>query len=215
MLANYGQYCPLAKALEVVGDRWTLLVVRELMSRGPLRYSEIQDGLPGIATNLLANRLRELETSGVISKQKSRGDVQHFALTERGEALRPVLAELGSWGIPLLENASPKEEFRIGWMSLGIETYLRDAEPRGPRAAIQLHIGDQAGVLEIAGGSVRLREGTDAFPDAVLEGSAELVISVLFRGMSVASAIKRGLKFKGNRKILQRVAQPNEPSFAK
>ena len=209
MLANYGQYCPLAKALEVVGDRWTLLVVRELMSRGPLRYSEVQDGLPGIATNLLANRLRELETSGVIRKQKSRGEVQRFALTERGEALRPVLAELGSWGMPLLEDAPSTDEFRICWMSLGAETSLRDAEPRGPRAAIQLHIGDQAGVLEIAGGSVRLREGTDAFPDAVLEGSPDLVLSVLFRGMSLSSAIKHGMKFNGNRKVLQRIAPPS------
>ena len=212
-MANYGQYCPLAKALEIVGDRWTLLVVRELISRGPLRYSEIQDGLPGIATNLLANRLRELETSGVIRKQKSRGDVQHFALTERGEALRPVLAELGRWGIPLMENASPKDEFRIQWMSLGVDTYLRDAQPHGPRAAIQLRVGDQAGVLEIAGGLVRLREGTDAFPDATLEGSPELITSVLFRGMSLTSAIKHGLKFEGNRKVLQRVHENRRGSL--
>ena len=68
-MRTYGQYCPMAKSLDVIGDRWSLLIVRELLGRGPLRYTDIRNGLPGVATNLLADRLRELEQAGVLRRE--------------------------------------------------------------------------------------------------------------------------------------------------
>ena len=103
---GYGQYCALAKALDVIGDRWTMLIVRELLLRGPCRYTDLLGGLPGIATNLLADRLRELEKAGILGREQAPPPVATalFALTPRGEQLAPVMRELGRWGAPLMEG---------------------------------------------------------------------------------------------------------------
>jgi DNA-binding HxlR family transcriptional regulator len=99
-MKSYGQLCGAALALEVVGDRWSLLIVRELLD-GPRRWTDLRAGLPGIAKNLLADRLRDLETHGVLK----RTDGGMYALTERGAALAPVLESLIAWGAPLLREA--------------------------------------------------------------------------------------------------------------
>src|SRR5690242_5504468 len=169
-VASYGQYCALSKALEVVGDRWTLLIVRELMSRGPLRYSEIQAGLPGIASNLLATRLADLEATGVISRGSTKDNSSNrFSLTDRGRDLRSAMLELGRWGEPLLEGALKTDAFRICWMSLGLDL-LQDTEPKRPRSSIQLRVRDESAVVDVSRGIVSLRSGTDPSPDATLEG---------------------------------------------
>ena len=103
-MRSYRQYCGLAKALDVIGDRWNLLIVRELLARSPARYTDLHNGLPGIATNLLADRLRELEAAGVVRKYEAPPPVATtvFELTARGEDLWPAIRELGRWGRPLL-----------------------------------------------------------------------------------------------------------------
>lgn len=204
-MASYGQYCALAKALEVLGDRWTLLIVRELMARGPLRYSELQAGLPGIASNLLATRLANLEAAGVISRGSAKAKSSNrFSLTDRGRELRNAMLELGRWGEPLLERASKTDTFRTCWMSLGLDL-LRDGEPKRPRASIQLQIRDESAVVDVSRGIVSLRDGTDPAPDATLEGEPMLVCSVLFRRMTLNAARKRGLRFEGDPSVLDRL----------
>src|SRR5689334_14592704 len=103
-MRSYGQYCAVAKALDVIGDRWTLLIVRELLLRGPSRYTDLRDGLPGIATNLLADRLRELEHAGLVAREDAPPPVATalFRLTKRGRELRPLLEELTRWGLPYM-----------------------------------------------------------------------------------------------------------------
>ena len=105
MTKDYGLPCPVAKTLEIVGDRWTLLIVRELLLLGPSRYTDLRNGLPGIATNLLVDRLRELEEAGVVERTEAPPPVATtlFCLTPRGEALRPVIKALGAWAGPTLE----------------------------------------------------------------------------------------------------------------
>ena len=204
-MASYGQHCALSKALEVLGDRWTLLIVRELMSRGPLRYSEIQAGLPGIASNLLVSRLSDLEAAGVISHATAKGKgAKRFSLTARGRDLRAVMLELGRWGMPLMDCAIETDEFRISWMALGLDL-VRDGEPKRPRASIQLRIRDESAVLDVARGTVSLRDGVDPSPDATLEGEPTLVSSVLFRRMTLAAARKKGLRFEGDPSVLERL----------
>src|SRR5258708_18207188 len=104
-MRQYGQVCPLAKALDVVGDRWTLLIVRELSAR-PCRYTDLRDGLPGIATNLLADRLKSLEAAGVITAEPAPPPVATtlYRLAERGAALLPSLHEPVTSGAPLLAD---------------------------------------------------------------------------------------------------------------
>src|SRR6478672_10521668 len=94
---SYDQYCGLARALDVLGERWTLLVVRNLLL-GPLRYSELLRGLPGITTNLLAKRLREMEALGLVERIRSAGGSEASRLTESGATLEPAVHALGRWG---------------------------------------------------------------------------------------------------------------------
>src|SRR5574337_1653868 len=121
-MRTYGQYCGLAKALDVVGDRWTLLIVRELLARGPGRYTDLREGLPGIATNRLAERLKDLEDAGVLQREETPPPVAAtlLRLTPRGEALLPALMELGRWGAPLLAKPGKKDRFRSHWLALPI-----------------------------------------------------------------------------------------------
>src|SRR6266478_3968116 len=116
-MRQYGQFCPLAKALDVVGDRWTLLIVRELSVR-PCRYTDLRDGLPGIATNLLADRLKSLEVAGVITAESAPPPVATtlYRLAERGEALLPAANALAQWGAPLLADADYTDEVRSRWL---------------------------------------------------------------------------------------------------
>lgn len=133
----YRQYCGVAKALDLVGDRWTLLIVRELLTRGPCRYTDLRDGLPGIATNLLARRLQRLEQAGIVRREAAPPPVATdlFHLTTRGAALEPVLLELGRWGGPLLATASRNDAFRDHWLKLPAKLGHRVPPPpvRKPR----------------------------------------------------------------------------------
>src|SRR5690242_21611800 len=97
-MRSYGEYCSLAKALDVVGERWTLLIVRELALRGACRYTDLRNGLPGIASNLLAHRLRELEKAGVITREDAPPPIATtlFRLTPRGEQLDRKSTRLNS-----------------------------------------------------------------------------------------------------------------------
>ncbi|MFE2481583.1 winged helix-turn-helix transcriptional regulator [Streptomyces sp. NPDC059389] len=108
-MRTYGQYCGIAKTLDTVGDRWTLLIVRELFALGPCRHTDLRNGLPGIASNLLVDRLRELEEAGLIHREAAPPPVATtlFSLTERGRELEPVLRELSRWGMPLSCPADP------------------------------------------------------------------------------------------------------------
>lgn len=130
-MRSYGQYCGVAKALDVIGDRWTLLIVRELLTRGPCRYTDLMDGLPGIATNLLAQRLAALEDAGVVRREAATPPVATdlFHLTPRGAALEPVLLELGRWGGPLLATARRDDAFRDHWLKLPAKLGHRVSPP--------------------------------------------------------------------------------------
>ena len=125
MAATYGQFCAVATALDVVGDRWTLLVVRELLA-GPRRYGELTRDLPGIATNLLAGRLRDLEAAGLVATVPGAGDgrTRTYRLTDAGAELRPVVEALARFGIALLPDDTAGLAFRPQWLTLALEILL-------------------------------------------------------------------------------------------
>jgi DNA-binding HxlR family transcriptional regulator len=99
--------CPVANALDVIGPRWTLLIVHELLTREACRYTDLRAGLPGIATNLLATRLREMQEAGIVEREEAPPPIARtlYRLTPRGQALQPVLEELERWGVPLMREA--------------------------------------------------------------------------------------------------------------
>jgi DNA-binding HxlR family transcriptional regulator len=209
-MRSYGQFCAVAKALDVIGDRWTLLIVRELLVRGPSRYTDVRRGVPGIATNLLADRLRELERAGVIESRVAPPPVATtlFRLTPRGEALEPVLHELGRWGGPLLAEGRGDDDFQGHWLVVPARVLLRDHAPDDPPATIELRTDDEPVTVEVGGGDVDTRAGAASRPDAVLEGPPELVLAVLAGRLPLAEAQAAGLLYEGPPEVLARV-QPD------
>jgi DNA-binding HxlR family transcriptional regulator len=203
-MKSYGQYCGLAKALDVVGDRWTLLIVRELLIRGTARYTELQHGLPGIATNLLAERLRQLQRSGIVEKVPPSST---FRLTPRGQALEGVIASLGRWAAPLMGAPRAREAVRDHWFILPMRLYLRDDNPHAGTATMQIELPDQPIVLRTNGdGSVDAQPGRAANPDATLTGTPDAVMGVLSGRLTLRQARVRSLQFDGDVSVLERLA---------
>lgn len=211
-MRSYGQYCALAKALDVVGDRWTLLIVRELLTQGPCRYTDLRRGLPGIATNLLADRLRELEEAGILWREEAPPPVAAtlFHLTPRGAALEPVLLELGRWGAPLMAKAGQDEGFCSHWLALPLKHLLQDRNPGQRAVSIELRSGDAPITVAIAGGAIKTRPGPAQDPDLVLEGSPHLIIALLFGKLDVSAACSAGLIYRGDPTVLQRLKPAKE-----
>ncbi len=206
-MRSYRQYCALAKALDVVGDRWTLLIVRELLLRGPCRYTDLQSGLPGIATNLLADRLRELEQAGVVRREAAPPPIATtlFQLTSRGEALDAVVEQLGRWGAPLLAKPRRNDAFRSHWLALPVRHCLRDHRPDQPPITIEVRTGAEPMTIETVNGAVRTRPGAARTPDAVLTGAPPLVVGVLTGRLGLEEARAAGLQYAGDPETLRRV----------
>jgi len=207
-MRTYGQYCGLAKALDAIGDRWSLLIVRELVLLGPCRYTDLLHGLPGIATNLLADRLRDLEATGIIRREAAPPPIATtlFHLTSRGEGLLPVIRELGRWGAPFLFGEQTADEvFRSHWITLPLRLYYVDPTPDEPPVTIELRTGDQPIVIETVDGGIRARPGSAQNPDAVLTGPPQLIIGVLSGRLELEDACRRGLGVDGDPGALSRV----------
>jgi DNA-binding HxlR family transcriptional regulator len=213
-MRSYGQYCSLAKALDVIGDRWTLLIFRELILQGPCRYTDLKHGLPGIASNLLADRLRELEWAGLIRREEAAPPVATtlFHLTDAGAALRPALEALGSWGIRYMAGPDQGEEFRSHWFAFPISVFLRDRDPGAPPVSIELRAEGRPAVVEVSGGSVRTSLGPAARPDLVLSGPPRLILGLLSGHLPAAQAQDLGLTITGDTAVLGRVLPGPEPA---
>lgn len=212
-MKSYGQYCGLAKALDVVGDRWTLLIVRELLI-GQSRYSDLLKGLPGIATNLLAARLSEMEKAGLVERRDLAPPAAAtvFRLTARGEELRPVIRALGQWAGPLMTGRAKSERARTRWMCLPAEFYLADRLPADKPVAIQIDGEDESIVIEVRDGRVRARTGSVGQPDLRLTGSPELALGIMMGRLSKRDAKARGLKIDGDAALLDRIRRPAGPA---
>jgi DNA-binding HxlR family transcriptional regulator len=206
-MRSYGQYCSVAKALDVVGDRWTLLIMRELILQGPCRYTDLKRALPGIATNLLAERLRELEAAGLIWREEAAPPVATslFHLTAAGAELEPVLTALGAWGIRYMAEQTERDEFRSHWFSFPVSIFLHDREPDGPPAAIELRTTDRPVVIEVSGGSVRTRLGPTPAPDLVLRGTPQLMLGLISAHLTPGQAKEAGLEIEGDVGVLARL----------
>jgi DNA-binding HxlR family transcriptional regulator len=206
-MRTYGQYCSVAKALDVVGDRWTLLIIRELLLQGPCRYTDLKSGLPGIASNLLADRLRELEQAGLIRREEAPPPVATalFQLTDAGNELEPVLNALGGWGIRFMAQPNDGDEFRSHWCAFPASFFLHDRDPDGPPVTIELRAADRPAVIEVSGGSVTTRLGTAADPDLILAGTAPLILGTLSAHLTIEEAAALGLEVSGEPAVLERL----------
>ena len=210
-MRTYSEYCPLAKTLDVVGDRWSLLIIRELSIRGSARYTDIRAGLPGIATNLLAERLRELEAAGVIAREEAPPPVATtlYRLTPRGEELRPAMRALAEWGVPMLADAPADDTFLSHWLALPVRSRMTDSSPEMPPVTIQVRTGDEPMLIETDDGAVRARPGTAADPDAVITGPPRIVVELLIGRLDLRQAKAKGLSVDGDASVLKRILPPS------
>jgi DNA-binding HxlR family transcriptional regulator len=200
-MRSYGEYCSVAKALDVVGDRWTLLIIRELLILGGCRYTDLKDGLPGIATNLLSDRIRDLEAAGLVRREDAPPPVATtlFHLTEA----------VGEWGIRYMTGPTEGDEFRGQWAAF----FLRDRDPGGPPAFIEVRSTASTVTVEVAGGSVTTRLGPAAAPDLILQGAPHLILALFSGHLTAAEATDRGLELVGDAGVLERVLP--EPAAAR
>ena len=167
MLKRYDAYCPVAHALGLVGERWSLLVVLELM-HGPKRYTDLTESLPGIGTNILASRLRDLEAHGLVVKRTLPPPAASrvYELTEYGQALRPVIRELALWGARSLGPPTDEDELFPGWLANALDAVLAQLAPPG---RFQFRVGDE--VASLVDGEAM--PGAIEEPDVVVEGDPE------------------------------------------
>lgn len=186
---TYGQFCALARALDVVGERWTLLIVRELLP-GPMRYSELKSSLTGIATNLLAERLRSMESNGILERRLDGAGVA-YALTPRGEALRASLEALGSWGTPLLASGQGDDVLQPRWLTLALPVLLRGATS-SPAVEIGIETDGFAMVLRVDADGPRAFGCSDEMPGTVLVAPSDVVVGLASGALSLDEAIAVG-----------------------
>jgi DNA-binding HxlR family transcriptional regulator len=142
---RYDDYCPVAHALGLVGERWALLVVLELF-RGPKRYTDLAENLRGIGTNILASRLRDLEAAGVVAKRTLPPPAASkvYELTDYGHELRPVIRELALWGARSLGPPTHEDELFPGWLANALDTVLA---PRAPLGRFEFRVGEEVSSL--------------------------------------------------------------------
>jgi DNA-binding HxlR family transcriptional regulator len=200
MKKRYEQYCPVAHALGLVGERWSLLVALELM-HGPLRYTDLVERLPGIGTNILASRLRDLEAAGVITKRTLPPPAASrvYELTEYGRGLRNVMRELAIWGARSLGPPKADDELFEGWLTNAVETMLA---PLAPSGRLEFRVGDE--VASIVDGEAH--PGPVAEPDVVVEGNPQGFFHLFFdRQLD-------GVSVEGDRDLLERILLAAAPS---
>ncbi|KAA1430028.1 winged helix-turn-helix transcriptional regulator [Mycolicibacter arupensis] len=178
MSRDYGQYCGLARALDVVGDRWNLLIVRQLLM-GPARFQELRDGLSGIATNLLTDRLRDLESAGVVQRQLSEGGrASCYALTDWGQQLREPIYALVRWSTPLMIRGPQGDEFRGEWLRLALPALFAGRGTQGRSVVIGVAVDGTMVQLHATPDGIDVRAPDGCALDAVLTAEAPLILGL-------------------------------------
>jgi DNA-binding HxlR family transcriptional regulator len=186
---SYDQYCSAARALDVVGDRWTLLIVRELLS-GPRRYTDLHADLPGVSTDVLASRLKDMERDGLATRRRlpPPGAAFVYELTARGRELLPVLQALGTWGGPELGARRPTDAVRAHWFALPL---LRALEGEG-LVEVRLEEGDFHVYAGAQDGPAYGEGPAPREPDARLVLDSEVCRAVVRGELNLTDAVRDG-----------------------
>lgn len=178
MSRDYGQYCGLARALDVVGDRWNLLIVRELLI-GPARYGELRDGLSGIATNLLTYRLRDLETAGVVERRLSDdSSAITYALTKWGAQLREPINALIRWSTPLMIRGPEGDEFRADGLLVALPALFAGRMPTHQSVAVGITVDGVTVQLRATESGIEVERPDGRELNAVLTAEAPVVLGL-------------------------------------
>ncbi|HEV2093788.1 MAG TPA: winged helix-turn-helix transcriptional regulator [Rubrobacter sp.] len=202
---TYDDGCAAAHALDLVGERWALLVVRELLL-GPKRFTDLRTGLPGASPNVLSQRLRELEGVGIVRRRKLPPPAASrvYELTEWGEELEPVIVRLGRWGA---RSPSKPRDAALGVDSLvlSLRTMFDSGAAEGLGASYELRFGEDRFRAVVGEGRFEISRGSADRPDAIVETDSGTLAALVYGGVSLAEALDSGdLKIEGDRPAFER-----------
>jgi DNA-binding HxlR family transcriptional regulator len=202
---TYGDLCGVARALDQVGERWALLVVRELLF-GPKRFTDLREGLPNVSPDVLSQRLRELEGAGIVRRRRLAPPAgsRVYELTDRGLELEPVVLALGRWGS---RAPVPPGDARIGIDStmIALRTLFDSSAADGLNANYELRFGDHRFRARVADGRLELARGDAEAPDAIIATDPGTLSALLWQGRRLAQALSSGdVEVEGDRRAATR-----------
>jgi DNA-binding HxlR family transcriptional regulator len=204
-MRTYDDGCAAAHALDLVGERWALLVVRELLL-GPKRFTDLRAGLPNASPNVLAQRLRELEAAGVVRRRKLPPPAASrvYELTEWGMELEPVIIRLGRWGAR--SPARPRDaELGVDSLILSFRTMFDPRAAEGLDASYELRFGEDCFHAEVADGRFEIARGSADRPEAIIEADPGTLAAVVYEELQLDEALRSGsIKIEGNLPAVER-----------
>ena len=204
---SYRQHCSLALALDYVGERWTLLIVRQLLL-GPQRFTDLQSGLPGIGTNLLAARLKDLEAAGIVRRGTLPPPAASavYELSELGRGLEPAVVALAGWGLRLLAEGREERTYQPVWAAVAMKATFRPSEARGVRESYEYRIDDDIFHARVDDGRVETGQGPAPGEAAfVLIASTDAFLALATGEILPDDGLVDGsLELRGNREALDR-----------
>jgi DNA-binding HxlR family transcriptional regulator len=215
---TYGDPCGIARALDLVGERWALLVVRELVL-GPKRFTDLRTGLSHLSPDVLSQRLRELEQAGIVRRRTlpPPAGSRVYELTEWGQQLEPVVLALGRWGSRAPFPATD-EPLSIDSTILALKTLFEPTATDGLNASYELRLGDQSFRAGVADGLLELTRGRAEQPDATIETDPRTLASILWHGRPLTDAVRSGeVDIDGDRQAARRFLNlfpPPKPAAA-
>jgi DNA-binding HxlR family transcriptional regulator len=202
---TYCDGCAAAHALDLIGERWALLVVRELLL-GPKRFTDLRAGLPGASPNVLSQRLRELEAAGVVRRRRLPPPAASrvYELTDWGMELEPVIIGLGSWGAR--SPSRPRDaELGVDSLILSFRTMFDARAAEGFGASYELRLGEESFRAEVAEGRFEVARGSAEEPDAIIESDAGTLAALVYEGRQLAEALRRGdVRIEGDEEAVER-----------
>jgi DNA-binding HxlR family transcriptional regulator/putative sterol carrier protein len=204
---RYRQYCALARALDVVGDRWTLLIVRELVP-GPRRFTDLLEGLPGVSRNLLTERLRGLERDGIVARKELPAPAARlvYELTADGRDLADAIVPLIRWGARRLGDRKSGESFRPRWSAVGMAGLADREAAKGVNETYEYLVGDSAFHFTVDDGSIEVHDGRAYDPTVVVTTDEETYADIAAGKITASSAVSAGtLAFSGDAEAVKRL----------
>jgi DNA-binding HxlR family transcriptional regulator len=204
---TYNQYCATARTLDLVGERWTLLLVRDLLT-GPKRFGDLQKSLRGIGTGLLAARMKHLEREGLVEKitLPPPARTPAYALSEAGRELGPAVLALARWGARwAMGERREGEAFHAGWAVLAMEAFFDAGAADGVRAVYEVRVDDEVFHVRVADGTVEATHGPAQLPDAVLETTEQVLVELTEGRTTFADAVRnKRLRTAGDKEAVRR-----------
>jgi|SRR5947209_16435956 len=203
---TYAQFCSIARALDLVGERWTLLVIRDLLV-GPQRYTDLLNNLPGIGPNVLSARLKSLEELGAVERKALPPPAAStvYELTELGRGLEAVVLDLARWGHNFMDTPRPDEHQRLSWYMTGVRALFHPEDARGVHDTYEFDVDDARFNVRVDDGTIDVRQGAAETHDVLIRTDLDTLLAVGLGQLSAGDAVTSGrLSSSGDKRAIRR-----------